>query len=232
MNKRQYIFALVLMVASGFLGGLASNKILASKIFNPSLAQAAAEKVIRAHRFELVDASDKLRGEFGFIKGDDPGITLLGEGGEVTAKLVSLPDTPMLFLTDRSAKSYIQMLALDKGPTIFVSGGKGKPHVQIHDAGISLKNETGILRASLGLSPTDNAPGLWLADRSGKAVAAFGVDVSGPSIELADENLKKRVALHILENGWPRLTFYDSQTNPVLHVPETKIFVPGDPNPH
>jgi len=62
MNRKQFIFTLLLALLSGFMGGLLSVEFL---IPQSNLTQNSLQKVITAEQFQLVDKHGKVRGEFG-----------------------------------------------------------------------------------------------------------------------------------------------------------------------
>jgi len=116
MNRKQYLFTLLLALLSGLIGGVLSIWFL----MPPSvLVQDAPQKVITAENFQLVDKHGKVRGEFGVrdyaaalqavtdielkFTGDllVPGLRLFSEDGQRTLALLSLTgDSPFLRLMD------------------------------------------------------------------------------------------------------------------------------------
>ncbi len=116
MNRKQFIFTLLLALLSGLIGGVLSIWFL----MPPSvLVQDAPQKVITAENFQLVDKHGKVRGEFGVrdyaaalqavtdielkFTGDllVPGLRLFSEDGQRTLALLSLTgDSPFLRLMD------------------------------------------------------------------------------------------------------------------------------------
>jgi len=116
MNRKQYLFTLLLAPLSGLIGGVLSIWFL----MPPSvLVQDAPQKVITAENFQLVDKHGKVRGEFGVrdyaaalqaasdielkFTGDllVPGLRLFSEDGQRTLALLSLTgDSPSLRLMD------------------------------------------------------------------------------------------------------------------------------------
>ncbi len=116
MNRKQFIFTLLLALLSGFMGGLLSVEFLTPQ---SNLTQNSLQKVITAEQFQLVDKHGKVRGEFGVrdyaaalqaasdielkFTGDllVPGLRLFSEDGQRTLALLSLTgDSPFLRLMD------------------------------------------------------------------------------------------------------------------------------------
>jgi hypothetical protein len=70
---------IALAVAAGFLGGVASQRILPTPV--RAQEQASVPQEIRAHKFVLVDDTGVNRGVFGFIRDGSPRIQLMDANG-------------------------------------------------------------------------------------------------------------------------------------------------------
>ena len=124
MNRKQFIFTLLLALLSGLIGGVLSVWFL----MPPSvLTQDSPQKVIAAEQFLLVDTHGKVRGEFGVrdyaaalqaasdielkFTGDllVPGLRLFSEDGQRTLALLSLTgDAPFLrLIVDSDAETWL-----------------------------------------------------------------------------------------------------------------------------
>jgi hypothetical protein len=148
-------------------------------------AKAAAPKVVRAQRFEVVDAEGRVRGEIGLgTDGHTPGLMFCNDKGKVCAMLVVSPDgSSSLMLSDA------------KGGTrgALMVGSDGRPNLWLYDG-----NAKGKLRAALSVG-SDGQPSLGLYDAKGELRAALGTDSGGrPSLGLADEQGKPRAVLGAL----------------------------------
>ena len=121
-----------------------------------------APEVIRAQRFELVDAEGRLRAVL-----TDAGLVLYDEKGKSRATLsLDTDGRPTLSLSDERGKLRA-MLALDGSPTLM------------------LWDEQGEVRATLSLF--SGGPGLSLCDEKGKTRALLALLNGRPSLVLADE---------------------------------------------
>ena len=72
---------IALAVAAGFIGGVASQRIMPVPV--RAQEQATVPQEIRAHKFVLVDDAGVDRGVFGFNKEDSPRIQLLEANGRL-----------------------------------------------------------------------------------------------------------------------------------------------------
>jgi len=115
-------------------------------------ARVSAPEVIRAQKFELVDAEGRVRGLMHMGRdGDSPALWILDEDGERRAGLGLLPDgTSGLALTDERGEARASLLL----------GPDGSPL-------LALTNEGGEVRAILRVLP-DGTSGVALADEEGR----------------------------------------------------------------
>jgi hypothetical protein len=72
---------LALAIAAGFIGGVASQRILPTPV--RAQEQASVPQEVRAHKFVLVDEAGVNRGVFGFNKEDSPRIQLMEANGRI-----------------------------------------------------------------------------------------------------------------------------------------------------
>ena len=156
-----------------------------------------APEVIRAQRFELVDAEGRVRIEMSIagLSGQAPGIRLLDEKGTGRAGLVLFRDgRPGLALSDEKGAVRAGLGLLRDGRPI-----------------MTLSDEKGEARAALSLL-SDGSPILWLRDEKGKLRATLAVFPDGnPILGLYDEKGKSRATLGLLRDGGPSLTFCDEK---------------------
>jgi len=114
----------------------------------------SAPELIRAQKFELVDAEGRVRIEMSMgVNGQAPGIRLLDEKGQRCAALSLLPDgrPGLLFLDEKGRGGAKLSLEADGRPILWLNDEKRK------------------VRAALGLGP-DGSPGLLLCDWEGEVM--------------------------------------------------------------
>jgi hypothetical protein len=71
---------IALALAAGFIGGIASQRIVPAPVW--AQEQASVPQEIRAHKFVLVDEAGVSRGVFGFDKYQRPNIELMDTKGQ------------------------------------------------------------------------------------------------------------------------------------------------------
>ncbi len=133
--------------------------------------KASGPDVVRAQRFELVDAEGRVRALLAMSLDGRPGLAFLDEKGEGRAGLVLGTDGPTLELWDKKGKLRARLAVHpDLGPAL------------------TLHDEQGVMRAGL-LAGTDGRPGLAFLDEKGKPLTLLGVgvDAGGKGLVLLDE---------------------------------------------
>jgi hypothetical protein len=117
----------------------------------------AVPDVVKARRFEVVDATGKLRVALGVRTHGWAGLTLYDAAGKTRAILTLHADgSPSLYLSDGTEK-----LRASLGVA-----ANGSPRLSLLDAAVQT-------RADLGVLP-DGSPALYLYDAAGKARATLG----------------------------------------------------------
>lgn len=169
MSRRQYIGALLVLAASGLLGGVLSMWLLPGQAAWAQ-EQAAVAKELRAEKFVLVDEAGrdratlalmddgpvlrfydvdgKVRTVFGLMDSELPALGLFDAGGEVRAALSVLDDGPALDLTDATGKVRANLRLLN-----------GEPVLRLYDS-------AGEMRAVLGLM--NGKPAQMFANAAGQ----------------------------------------------------------------
>lgn len=80
MSKNQHGMTVVLALASGLVGGVVSSQFfMGAPVFAEKTSEAA--KIIQAEKFEVVDATGKVRGELGLRSDGVPILRLYDENG-------------------------------------------------------------------------------------------------------------------------------------------------------
>lgn len=179
MNGKQFRILAVLTVISGFLGGAVSNLALRG---GPALAQGddATPDVVRARRFELVDAEGRMRAALGFLVTGDPALRLFDAAGNTQAQLsVDDEGNLALVLCDAAEKPRASLMVLDDGvPGLFLYDAAGEEQAQLSvpadgGPGLWLRGAAGGTRALLCV-PADGGPALRLYDAKGTGRATIG----------------------------------------------------------
>ena len=139
--------------------------------------QADTPEVVRAQRFEVVDARGRTRVALDVdVAMGTPGLTLDDEQGKMRAMLSLLPDgTPDLVLCDEKGKTRATLgLARDGEPAVTFFDDKGKERAMLSvgsdgSPGLGLSDENRATRAMLSLL-ADGTPFLGFADKKGKVM--------------------------------------------------------------
>lgn len=146
MEKRQYIFTLVLALIAGAIGGALSSKVLWRGAERPEDLE--LKKVVVANEIHLVDHAGKARWVLAFSKEGEPSVTFVNRDGWA----------PMAMGVNRNGFPFFNMILQPlKG---------GGPSLTLMDS--RMKN-----RAVLGLWE-DGEPYLTLLDRNGQVRATLG----------------------------------------------------------
>jgi hypothetical protein len=132
--------------------------LIAGRAWWPQVAAAQAEKpavaeVVRARRFEVVDAGGKMRALL-TLRDGNPSLMFSDAAGEVRVHLTLLDGNPSLSFSDAAGKSRVELSVFE-----------GHPHLVFYDA-------AGKVRADL--SVFDGNPSLELSDKAGVSRAVLG----------------------------------------------------------
>ena len=133
-------------------------------------------KVVRAERFEVVDAEGRVRAGLGLPA--PPAAANLPRAPYAVDALAVLDGSPGLTLRDEKGKTRAGLMVSDDGsPSLMLLDETGKARAMLvvdHDGvGIALGGERGKQRALLGVS-SDSGPVLQLRDDKGWVRAALG----------------------------------------------------------
>lgn len=152
MDRKPFVGMLVAVIAAGFLGGIASERVFSAH--NVSAQATQAVNIVSAEGFQLVDRAGTTRGLFMIGSDGNPTLRLL-DGNGITRASLSLDDagTPQLQLSDRENRLR-SSLHLD---------GDGNPGMLYNDT-------RGITRAGLTVQG-DGSPLFILANADGTAGA-------------------------------------------------------------
>jgi len=185
-------------VKAGLHGRTATTR-LADVPTNGAVAQ-----VVRAQRFEVVDAEGRVRVLLSMgPDGQVPSLTLHDEKGDIRACLWTHPDgSTSLTLCD------------EKGATraSLSTHTDGSPILMLHD-------EKGATRASLGTHP-DGRPILMLHDEKGEVRASLWTPPHGsPSLSLHDTKGDIRASLGTHPDGKTRLMLHDEKGEVIWMAP-------------
>jgi hypothetical protein len=181
-------------------------------------AKVSPPEVVRAQRFELVDAEERVRIELcmGGWDGQRPRVSLLDEKGSRRATL-----------------------GLDSGgsPGLALLDGNGEKRAWLHlypgEARLLLAGEKSRGRAVLTVQFDGNS-GLLLGDGKGNLRASVGSSSllspdSGPGLILYDEKGSRRAGLRVVPDGGPILELLDSSGRIIFHAPAAPKALPTAP---
>jgi len=209
-NRRLKLWVLVVLAVVGGLVCIAATQPVAN--------------VVRAQRFELVDAKGKVRIQLG-IGGKDgqaPGAGLFDEKGQLRAALaVGADGSPFLSLYDEKGNGRAGLSAVPEGTglTLYDEKGKGRAGLSLVANGnplLGLYDEKGKVRAGVTLL-ADGAPRLDLLDEKGTGRAGLSLHPDGaPSLDLLDEKGTGRATLGVTE-------LKTMATGAVERVPEASL---------
>ena len=120
MTGRQFRILVVLTVASGFLGGAASNLLLRGAPAMPQATVAKVQDKVVAKAFELVDEAGKTRATLGRLPNGSSGLLLYDAAGEMRADLSLFFDgSPGLWLYDAAGEGRAALhLVTDGSPAL------------------------------------------------------------------------------------------------------------------
>lgn len=132
MHKAQYLGLLSAAILAGFLGGFC-----AARISQPTPALGAADKVVKAQVFEVIDPSGNKLLQIG----PRAAITLYDQSGRATVKLQN-SGPPSLMFSNQAGKGQLGIgfaitSAGEQVPAIFVwdKGGKGRMDISLDKDG-------------------------------------------------------------------------------------------------
>jgi len=184
-------------------------------ILKPVVMRRAAEpgrprRVVRAERFEVLDAAGKVRATVATTEEGAVGLDLLREDGWRGASFALTPDTPRapggaaLTIYDQRQKTRAALDFLGGAPTL------------------CLRDAYGVMRALVALSP-DGEPIVYLRDKDEKRGIMLGLMPTVPNgeagVSLQDSDGKVRATLGLTAAGEPRLVFRDDAEKVTKSVP-------------
>lgn len=108
-------------------------------------AKASAPEVIRAQRFDLVDAEGRVRGRLSIASSSGPALLLYDENGTVRARLrLSLDGSPTLDLYDTDGRGGVSAFpGTDGNPGVCLRDKEGTLRAGLFAEGLELSNEQG-----------------------------------------------------------------------------------------
>ena len=128
MGGRKHFFFVVLMLLSGFAGGIFSNILF----LQGAQATKKAEKEVTAQAFNLVDEHGKYRGGLTSSRDGCPAVGFVDESGKVTAYFSLAPDGPIIAFHDNKNRMRLSIGLDDEGnPGIHFADDRKKPKMGI-----------------------------------------------------------------------------------------------------
>jgi len=162
---------------AGFIGVLVGAAVVGVAT---SQQEEVTAKVVRAERFEVVDAKGEVRAVLAVREDGTPHLALFDADGQVRAIVAVLPSgTPDLYLCDADGKPRASLAVWEDGPSLTLRDAKGKDRATLElsrDWGpiLWLDDAAGKTRLELGLGLPDGNPILSLADKEGTTRATLG----------------------------------------------------------
>jgi len=207
MNRKQFIFTLLLALLSGLMGGVLSIWFL----LPPSvLAQGEPQKVITAQEFRVVDEDGQVKVLINVLPDGSPSLILFGE-------------SPALALVDQNLESRLMIgIFADQKPGLVIYdksgnsraelalGGTGNPRLTLQDeeenkkieltVGTNLRSTIRAILESGEKSEPDEfiEPHMILSDgKSSTWITTSSLDISNerPHLTLTDEESNTRAVL-------------------------------------
>ena len=233
MNWKRYGIVFVVLLMAGLGGGMVFGdeeveKGLPSQIVPdakpakpPSIldenipAKAApTQEIVRANRFELVDAKGKVRSILAMTPDDEPRLALADRAGKIQAML-SIEPVPG---------------DLDGVPTLrlFDKAGKMRTDIKLNRDGdplIVLRNKNGGHIASLSGVPVADGGTEWLlSDENGQVRVALSINHAGTNLMFLDQNRKVRARLGLKPDGTPDFIYTDGagKERALIETPKAK----------
>lgn len=181
----------------------------------------SVQDVVRAKRFELVDASDTIRAVLGMRKTGRPGLWLRDQNGEVRACLAmnDSDGTPFLCLYDSTGSDELKLDTKEPPGLYLYDQQNDRPRVglSLDDSGrsmLTLRDRNDTVRAALVVF--DSSSVLGLTDPNGKTRALLGVGYRSSSLCLSDSTDTTRADLKASDYAGPRLGLFDPHGKPTL----------------
>ena len=148
MGGIKYFLLVVLVVVSGFAGGIFSDRFL------PTKAQATNDNQnkVTAQAFHLVDEKGNLRGGLGFSKDGHPAVLFNNPSGKPMAYFGVVNSTPIIEFMDEEGKGRLSLsLGQNGSPHIFFTDDNNKPKMVLainrnREAGITLHDNENVAR--------------------------------------------------------------------------------------
>jgi hypothetical protein len=181
-----------------------------------------AQKVVRAQRFEVVDAKGKVWATLDVRMGL-PALRLLGSNGKPRAELAPYLGGLCLFDNRGMARALLAVDDEDGSPVLNFFHKDGNWSAQLGELagnlGLVVWRKPGKLGAVLGLNK-DGIPGLYLTDDEAKARAMLEVHRDGTAgLALGDKDMKAGALLSVGPDGKPRLEFDDKDGKVLWKAP-------------
>ena len=196
-DKMQVTGMLIAAMAAGYLGGLMSQANTAAVAAGTG---PVTSDVVKAKRFELVDAKGETRGLFTVGKDGDPILVLYDSAGQVRGGFSTLNGDPMLVLNDSAGQVRGLFGTLNGDPMLVLNDSAGQ------------------VRGSFGVDK-DGDPKLALRDSAGKRRGELGTVAGSSMLVLYDSAGKRRGSFAVDKDGDPMLCLRDSAGKAVWSAP-------------
>ena len=148
--------------------------LVGGRLLGPGVVMAqdkAAAEVVKAKRFEVVDAQGRVRAALGFTEDGKQVLNLSDEAENVRASLRLAPDgSPVLGMRDAAGKAQIMLAMTKEGQMLGMSDGAGNLQAQL-------------------FAQSDGQSALILHDQNNPR-AILALESDGPSLKLYDKDGK------------------------------------------
>jgi hypothetical protein len=174
--------------------------------------QASEQGVVRAHRFELVDATGEVRAVLGFSQAGDPALLMLEEAKPAVILQVSNQYAD-LSLLDADTQSRVTLTVTRDGDWsgLKMADGDGRPRAVF---GLAINGEDGVSEER------ECSPFVHLLGGDKRLRAGFEIGPGEvPSLCLRDREGTSRAEMAVRGDGSPSLAMCNAQGKEVLDLP-------------
>ncbi len=159
---------------------------------------------IKTKKLTIEDDAGKSRIKLDADK-DGPALRLLGETGEIRARVFARSDESGVFLLTKGG-SYNTLLTADEtGPQLMLGEGKGKLRASFHSGkdGPMLILFDDNNKSRVGMRTVKSGSELVMLDENGKIRSQLASGMDGPSLRLFDDQGKSRALLGTVKTKSP-----------------------------